>query len=60
MVFNYSEGFDDGYLKSVTSLFSHSILKQLLTSGSSYVMTFTTFLSLKDQGLTIFVYFKSF
>ncbi|CAI4226852.1 unnamed protein product [Auanema sp. JU1783] len=45
------DGLNKEMLKSVGSLFSHSILKQLLTSGSSYVMTFTDLLSLKNQAV---------
>lgn len=46
----FSEGIDRDSIHAVFTMFSHSILKQLLTDGSAYVMTFTELLSLKDQG----------
>uniref|UniRef100_A0A8R1HV33 Protein RFT1 homolog n=1 Tax=Caenorhabditis japonica TaxID=281687 RepID=A0A8R1HV33_CAEJA len=46
-----SEGVDRDSVRSIFTLFSHSILKQLLTDGSSYVMTFTELLSLKHQAV---------
>ncbi|CAP22928.1 Protein CBG01700 [Caenorhabditis briggsae] len=46
-----SEGIDRDSMKAVFTMFSHSILKQLLTDGSAYVMTFTELLSLKHQAV---------
>lgn len=47
----FSEGIDRDSIHAVFTMFSHSILKQLLTDGSAYVMTFTELLSLKDQAV---------
>ncbi|CAJ0602147.1 unnamed protein product [Cylicocyclus nassatus] len=44
-------GFDPEALSALGTLFTHSILKQLMTDGSAYVMTFTQLLSLKDQAV---------
>ncbi|EGT43442.1 hypothetical protein CAEBREN_08362 [Caenorhabditis brenneri] len=46
-----SEGIDRDSVNAVATMFSHSILKQLLTDGSAYVMTFTELLSLKHQAV---------
>ena len=43
-------GIDATSVRAVATLMGHSIFKQLLTDGSSYVMTFTQLLSLKQQG----------
>uniref|UniRef100_A0A1I7TDU9 Protein RFT1 homolog n=1 Tax=Caenorhabditis tropicalis TaxID=1561998 RepID=A0A1I7TDU9_9PELO len=45
------EGIDRDSVNAVFTLFAHSILKQLLTDGSSYVMTFTELLTLKQQAV---------
>ncbi|VDM76971.1 unnamed protein product [Strongylus vulgaris] len=45
----FRHGFDREALSAVATLFTHSILKQLMTDGSAYVMTFTELLSLKSQ-----------
>ncbi|KAL6739824.1 hypothetical protein Aduo_013232 [Ancylostoma duodenale] len=44
-------GFDHEALSAIGTLFTHSILKQLMTDGSAYVMTFTELLSLKSQAV---------
>ncbi|EPB77109.1 Rft protein [Ancylostoma ceylanicum] len=44
-------GFDREALSAIGTLFAHSILKQLMTDGSAYVMTFTELLSLKSQAV---------
>ncbi|PAV87297.1 hypothetical protein WR25_15867 isoform A [Diploscapter pachys] len=44
-------GIDVTSVRAVTTLMGHSIFKQLLTDGSSYVMTFTQLLSLKQQAV---------
>ncbi|KAJ1368995.1 hypothetical protein KIN20_030361 [Parelaphostrongylus tenuis] len=46
-----SHGIDREALSSLCTLFGHSILKQLMTDGSAYVMTFTELLSLKSQAV---------
>ncbi|CAD6190774.1 unnamed protein product [Caenorhabditis auriculariae] len=46
-----SAGIDRESLKALFTMFSHSILKQLLTDGSAYVMTFTELLTLKNQAV---------
>ncbi|KAK6750346.1 hypothetical protein RB195_002365 [Necator americanus] len=46
-----SHGFDREALSAVGALFTHSILKQLMTDGSAYIMTFTELLSLKSQAV---------
>uniref|UniRef100_A0A0N4WT11 Protein RFT1 homolog n=1 Tax=Haemonchus placei TaxID=6290 RepID=A0A0N4WT11_HAEPC len=38
-------------LSAIGTLFAHSIVKQLMTDGSAYVMTFTELLSLKSQAV---------
>lgn len=45
------EGVDRDSVNAVFTMFSHSILKQLLTDGSAYVMTFTELLTLKQQAV---------
>ncbi|VDM82250.1 unnamed protein product [Strongylus vulgaris] len=47
----FRHGFDREALSAVATLFTHSILKQLMTDGSAYVMTFTELLSLKSQAV---------
>ncbi|PAV73727.1 hypothetical protein WR25_04648 isoform D [Diploscapter pachys] len=44
-------GIDVTSVRAVATLTGHSIFKQLLTDGSSYVMTFTQLLSLKQQAV---------
>uniref|UniRef100_A0A1I7WEX9 Protein RFT1 homolog n=1 Tax=Heterorhabditis bacteriophora TaxID=37862 RepID=A0A1I7WEX9_HETBA len=44
-------GLDLSSISVVSTLFLHSLLKQLLTDGSAYVMTFTEILSLKNQAV---------
>ncbi|CAI2351361.1 unnamed protein product [Caenorhabditis sp. 36 PRJEB53466] len=46
-----SEGIDGESVRAISTMFGHSFLKQLLTDGSAYVMTFTELLSLKNQGV---------
>ncbi|KAE9417605.1 hypothetical protein Angca_003647, partial [Angiostrongylus cantonensis] len=46
-----SHGIDREALSTLCTLFGHSILKQLMTDGSAYVMTFTEILSLKSQAV---------
>lgn len=46
-----SEGYDSNSVRAVATMFFHSIWKQLLTEGSSYIMTFTEMLSLKNQAV---------
>ncbi|VDL85213.1 unnamed protein product [Nippostrongylus brasiliensis] len=43
-------GLERDSVSAVGTFFAHSILKQLMTDGSAYVMTFTEILSLKSQG----------
>ncbi|KAK5973340.1 hypothetical protein GCK32_017628 [Trichostrongylus colubriformis] len=38
-------------LSAIGTLFAHSIMKQLMTDGSAYVMTFTELMSLKSQAV---------
>ncbi|KAF8374951.1 rfth-1 [Pristionchus pacificus] len=45
------EGFDAGSIKAVSTLLAHSVLKQLLTDGSAFVMTFTRLLTLPQQAV---------
>lgn len=42
--------YEKKHLKLIGTMLFHSLLKQMITSGSSYVMTFTDILSLKTQG----------
>ncbi|KJH44773.1 Rft protein [Dictyocaulus viviparus] len=44
-------GIDREALSSLYTLFGHSVLKQIMTDGSAYVMTFTELLSLKSQAV---------
>ncbi|GMR50336.1 hypothetical protein PMAYCL1PPCAC_20531 [Pristionchus mayeri] len=46
-----SAGFDAGSIKAVATLLAHSMLKQLLTDGSAFVMTFTRLLTLPQQAV---------
>ncbi|KAK6025633.1 Rft protein, partial [Ostertagia ostertagi] len=46
-----SYGVDRESLSAIGTLFAHSIMKQLMTDGSAYVMTFTELLSLKSQAV---------
>ncbi|XGW27744.1 hypothetical protein V3C99_007938 [Haemonchus contortus] len=46
-----SYGIERESLSAVGTLFAHSIVKQLMTDGSAYVMTFTELLSLKSQAV---------
>ncbi|CAI5448073.1 unnamed protein product [Caenorhabditis angaria] len=46
-----SEGLDSQSITAISTMFSHSILKQLITDGSAYIMTFTDMLSLKNQAV---------
>ncbi|CAB3406166.1 unnamed protein product [Caenorhabditis bovis] len=46
-----SQGVDTESVKAVSTMFSHSILKQFIAEGSAYVMTFTELLSLKQQAV---------
>ncbi|WKY03720.1 hypothetical protein Q1695_005017 [Nippostrongylus brasiliensis] len=44
-------GLERDSVSAVGTFFAHSILKQLMTDGSAYVMTFTEILSLKSQAV---------
>ncbi|GMT25889.1 hypothetical protein PFISCL1PPCAC_17186, partial [Pristionchus fissidentatus] len=46
-----SAGFDSGSVTAVSTLLAHSVLKQLLTDGSAFVMTFTQLLTLPQQAV---------
>ncbi|GMS97353.1 hypothetical protein PENTCL1PPCAC_19528 [Pristionchus entomophagus] len=46
-----SAGFDKGSVTAVATLLAHSVLKQLLTDGSAFVMTFTRLLTLPQQAV---------
>ncbi|KAK6045739.1 Rft protein [Cooperia oncophora] len=46
-----SHGVERESLSAIGTLFAHSIMKQLMTDGSAYVMTFTELLSLKSQAV---------
>ncbi|KHJ92801.1 Rft protein [Oesophagostomum dentatum] len=48
---NVRYGFEPEAPTAIGTLFTHSILKQLMTDGSAYVMTFTELLSLKSQAV---------
>ncbi|CAD5218479.1 unnamed protein product [Bursaphelenchus okinawaensis] len=43
--------YETRYIKLLSTLFLHSVQKQLLTDGSAYVMTFTKQLSLTEQAV---------
>ncbi|VDL67361.1 unnamed protein product, partial [Nippostrongylus brasiliensis] len=49
VLFGEKYGLERDSVSAVGTFFAHSILKQLMTDGSAYVMTFTEILSLKSQ-----------
>ena len=46
----FSAGLNKPALQSLGTLLGHSFLKQILTDGSGYIMSFTKIIGLRNQG----------